>query len=101
MKILPPKPQLSPATLERLMRRHLEVISPDARLFLAVIVQALRDCRAHSRDVRRDARRFFSDGRMHGFADYIGINPEFIGEVARKSGYLSAAAPEREVANHA
>lgn len=101
MKILPQKPELSPATLERLMRRHLEVISPDARLFLAVIVQALRDCRAHSRDVRRDARRFFSDGRMHGFADYIGINPDFVREVASKAGYLSAGMPERGVANHA
>lgn len=101
MKILPTKPELSPAALERLMRRHLEVISPDAWLFLAVVVQALRDCRAHSRDVRRDARRFFSDGRMHGFADHIGINPEFVREVARKTGYLSADAPELGAANHA
>lgn len=101
MKILPPKPELSPAALERLMRRHLEVISPEARLFLAVIVQALRDCRAHSRDVRRDARRFFSDGRMGGFADHIGINPDFIREVARKSGHLSTDLPERGTARHA
>ncbi len=82
------RPLVGTSAIERLLLRKVEFVFPESRLCASVIKQVFVDLCGPSRDARRDARRFFRDGRLEGWCDLIGLNPEFVREVALKTGYL-------------
>lgn len=82
------RPLVATGTVERLLLRHVDHVSPESRLCAGVIKQAFVDLRSSSLGTRRDARRFFRDGRLNAWCDVLGLNPDFVREIALKTGYL-------------
>ena len=85
-----PRPLVGTSAVERLLLRHVHFICPESRLCVSVIRQVFVDLCGISKDARRDARQFFRDGRLEGWSELIGLNPEFVREIALKTGYLPA-----------
>lgn len=88
----PPRPRVGMKTLERVLSRHAELSTPEARLVVAVIALAIVDCMSTTECVRRQARRFLLGDALVQWADLVGLEPYFIREVARKAGYLASEA---------
>ena len=86
------KPLVGTPTIERLLLRHVSIVCPESRLCVGVIKQAFIDLCAPSWAIRRDARRFFHDGRLAFWCELVDLDPEFVREIALKTGYL----PEQE-----
>ncbi|HQR22942.1 MAG TPA: hypothetical protein PKV98_18900 [Burkholderiaceae bacterium] len=64
--------------LTKVIERGMTVTpTPESRLLVAVIVEAFNDSLARH---GRDARLFFRDGRMAGYATALGIAPESVQE---------------------
>lgn len=82
------RPLVGTSAIERMFHRHVRFVSPEARLCVNVIRQAFVDLCGPSHEARRDARRFFRDGRLEAWCDLLDLNPEFVREVAIKTGYL-------------
>ena len=82
------KPLVGTPTIERLLLRHVSLICPESRLCVSVIKQAFVDLCSSSWGIRRDARRFFHDGRLTFWCDLVDLDPEFVREIALKTGYL-------------
>lgn len=74
--------------IERLLLRHVRFIAPESRLCAGVIRQVFVDLCGSSKEARRDAQRFFRDGRLETWCDLLDLNPEFVREVALKTDYL-------------
>jgi hypothetical protein len=82
------RPLVGTSAIERMFLRHVQFASPEARLCVGVIRQAFVDLCGPSHEARRDARRFFRDGRLEAWCDLLDLSPEFVREVALKTGYL-------------
>lgn len=82
------RPLVGTKAIERLLLRQVRHVCPESRLCAAVIKQALLDLGSSSWGTRRDAQCFFRDGRLTFWCDLIDLNPEFVREIARKTGYL-------------
>ena len=87
-----PRPLVATKAVERLLLRQVDSVCPEARLCAGVIKQAFIDLCSSSCGIRGDARRFFHDGRLTFWCGLIDLNPEFVREIALKTGYL----PERQ-----
>jgi len=74
-----------PDQLETVLRRATPYGDmPEARLLIAVIVQAWADLVSGSRDCeanRESAREFFESGEARKFAELAGIEADFLGSV--------------------
>ncbi|WP_301100422.1 hypothetical protein [Propionivibrio sp.] len=86
-----PPPLVKIRTIERMLLRHATGPIPEARLVVAVICQAMADCRSGSKDDRRTARAFLNGGDLDAWAALVDLNPAFIREVAIKTHYLPEA----------
>ena len=84
------KPLIGASLLERLLLRHVDHVSAESRLCVAVIKQAFIDLCAASPHLRVEARRFFHDGHLDVWCDRVGLSPDFMREIALKTGYLPA-----------
>jgi len=75
------------------LMRALPVSTPETRLWIDVLVAAISDGRNPkvARAERMDAIKFFSDGRSDLVADAIGLEAEYVREVARKCGVAEGA----------
>jgi hypothetical protein len=75
----------TPEQLETVLRRATPYGDiPEARLLIAVIVQAWTDLVSGSRDCqanRESAREFFKSGEARKFAELAGIEADFLGSV--------------------
>ncbi len=87
------RPAVSTSAIERLLLRHVFVICPESRLCVNIIRQVFIDLCGPSREARRDARRFFLDGRLEYWCDLVDLSPAFVREVAVKTGYLNVSSP--------
>lgn len=88
-----PRPLVGTGAVERLLLRHVDHVCPEARLCAGVIKQAFVDLRSSSWGTRCDAQRFFHDSRLTFWCGLIDLNPEFVREIALKTGYL----PEQDL----
>ena len=86
------KPLVGTPSIERLLLRQVSLVCPESRLCVSVIKQAFVDLCSPTLGLRRDARRFFRDGRLDAWCDLVDLNPAFVREIALKTGYL----PEQE-----
>lgn len=84
------RPLVGTSAVERLLLRHVNHVCPESRLCVSVIKQAFVDLCGPAGEARRDARRFFGDGRLEVWCDRVDLNREFVREVALKTGYLPA-----------
>ena len=89
-----PLPLVNIRTIERMLLRHANGPIPEARLVVAVICQAMVDCRSGSKDDCRSARSFLCGDDLDAWAALVDLNPAFIREVAIKTHYLPEA-PEK------
>ena len=83
------KPRVGLAAIERLLMRHVAVVAPESRLLVAVIAQAMGDAKYHDGHLQRRAVSFLTGTGLNNYAELIGLEPDFVREVARKTGYLS------------
>ena len=92
-------PLVSPPTIERVLMRLIPSVSAareatgEHLLVVAVIRQAFSDCCLADKHVRREAMDFLRGhgGALEFWCNAIGINAEFVREMAEKAGYLPAA----------
>ena len=82
------KPLIGVSALERLLLRQVSLLCPESRLCVSVIKQTLIDLCDASPSNRREAGRIFEDGRLEAWCEPIGLNPDFLRELAQKAGYL-------------
>ena len=92
-------PLVSPQTIDRVLLRLIPSVSADREpageqaLVVAAIRQAFNDCCLADKHVRREAMDFLRGhgGALEFWCNAIGINAEFVREMAEKAGYLPAA----------
>lgn len=85
----PPRPRVGAAALQHLLMRHVTIVCPESELWVAVIAQAMVDAINRNDLVRHRARHFLTRSRgLHYWCHLIGIEVEFVREVALKTGYL-------------
>ena len=78
--------------IERLLLRHVSTPAsgptPEQRLVVAVICQAMVDSRAGTTQQRTEARTYLRGPCLDFWATSIGLEPEFVREIAIKAMYL-------------
>jgi hypothetical protein len=82
------KPLITASLVERLLMRHVDFVSPESRLIVAVIKQGFIDLNAPSEHLRREACKFFKDDRLGLWSERVGISAHFVREIAVKGGFL-------------
>lgn len=86
-----PIPLLPATAFTRMLRRHMAVDTPESRLVLAVLVQSIQDCvNRDSAEVRCSARQFLLGPELGPWCELIGLDADFLRQVAREAGYLTA-----------
>ena len=92
-------PLVSPPTIDRVLMRLIPSVSAareatgEHLLVVAVIRQAFSDCCLADKHIRREAADFLrghGGGVLNFWCSTIGINAEFVREMAEKAGYLPA-----------
>ncbi len=86
----PPSPLVGQRVIEKVLRRHTSVQCPEADLVVAVIGRAIVDCLDRESYLRASARRFIAGRSLDGWADLVGLHPDFVREIACKGGYLAS-----------
>jgi hypothetical protein len=84
-----PLPLVNSRTIERMLLRHAKGPVPQVRLVVAVICQAMIDCRSGAKDDRRTASSFLCGDGLDTWASLVDLNPDFIRIVAIKTHYLA------------
>lgn len=74
--------------IERLLLRHATGPTPEKRLIVAVICQAMTDSRCGNKDELRSGRLFLEGRNLDVWAVLVDLNPVFLREVACKTHYL-------------
>ena len=93
----PPKPLVGIRAVERLLLWQIEVLTPEVRLVVAVITQAIADCAKFGSAQRADAQRFMRGDRLNLWSEVVGLNPEFVRDVATKTRYVCPQTASRRV----
>jgi hypothetical protein len=85
----PQPPRIGMSTVQRLLLRHVAQVSPETKLWVAMIAQAMGDAISSDDNHRLRARRFLIYGKRLAFwCELIGLDLGFVREVAIKAGYL-------------
>ena len=84
----PPATKVQIGMVNRVLSRKLAAITPESRLVLAMITQAIADCHERDDRDRHDARRFLTSRRLDFWCDLLDIEAEFVRMIAVRSGFL-------------
>ena len=85
----PQPPRIGLLAVQKLLLRHVAKVSPETKLWVAMIAQAMSDAISQDDNHRLRARRFLSYGtRLAFWCELIGLDLHFVREVAIKAGYL-------------
>ncbi len=85
----PMPPRISLLAVQRLLLRHVAKVSPETKLWVAMIAQAMSDALSQDDNHRHRARQFLIYGtRLAFWCELIGLDLGFVREVATKAGYL-------------
>jgi hypothetical protein len=84
----PPATKVQIGMVNRVLSRKLAAITPESKLVLAMITQAIADCHERDDRDRHDARRFLTSRRLDFWCDLLDIEAEFVRMVAVRSGFL-------------
>jgi hypothetical protein len=76
---------ISMKSVKHILSMHIDR-SPEARLVIDIICQALLDAGDDNQKIRADALDFIFGSRLESLCEMIGIEPDFAREVAIKSG---------------
>lgn len=77
-----------------MLSRQADPQSPEAKLIVAVICQAISDCLRAGHVHRCRAWNFMNDERLELWAGTVGLDAAFIREVAIKTGYMTSHQPD-------
>lgn len=81
--------------VSKVLLRAIQQPSPEASLIAAVICQSIADANGRNNEEGvEDAIRFLRGERLDFMANLIGINPEWVREIAVRSGYLAPLVEE-------
>ncbi|MFC7422081.1 hypothetical protein ACFQNF_19665 [Iodobacter arcticus] len=78
-------PQISAKSIEKILLRHSIGNFPEVRLVVAMLTRTILDASNH----QRDACDFMRSKRLDDWANHVGIEPEFVREVASKAFILT------------
>jgi hypothetical protein len=84
----PPPPLVRIGLITRVLMRQPLMPTPEARLVVAIIVQAISDCIEGNDREREDARRFLRSDRLDYWSNLLGIEAALVRQVAMRAGYL-------------
>ncbi len=85
----PTRPRIGIQAVQRVLLRHVATVCPETKLWVAMIAQAIGDAIGRDDIQRHRARRFLvSSSGLAFWCDLIGIEIDFVREVAAKAGYL-------------
>lgn len=85
----PTRPRIGIQAVQRVLLRHVATVNPESKLWVAMIAQAIGDAIGRDDNQRHRARRFLvSSSGLAFWCDLIGIEIDFVREVAAKAGYL-------------
>jgi hypothetical protein len=85
----PRPPRIGLLAVQKLLLRHVVMVCPETRLWVAMISQAMGDAIGRDDNQRHRARRFLtSDTQLAFWCELLGIDLGFVREVAIKAGYL-------------
>ena len=85
----PQPPRIGLLAVQKLLLRHVAKVSPETKLWVAMIAQAMGDAISRDDNQRLRARRFLIYGtRLAFWCELIGLDLGFVREVAIKAGYL-------------
>lgn len=85
----PARPRIGIQAVQRVLLRHVATVCPETKLWVAMIAQAIGDAIGRDDNQRHRARRFLvSSPCLVFWCDLIGIEIDFVREVAAKAGYL-------------
>ncbi len=85
----PTRPHIGIQAVQRVLLRHVATVCPETKLWVAMIAQAIGDAIGRDDNQRHRARRFLVSGSGLAFwCDLIGIDLDFVREVAAKADYL-------------
>ncbi|CAB1367203.1 conserved protein of unknown function [Denitratisoma oestradiolicum] len=83
----PPKPLVGLQAIEKVLNRHTFLVTPESRLVVAVLARAIHDSLSlTNRRMRREARRFLLGEDLTLWCDLVGLHPDFVRFVARRTG---------------
>lgn len=83
------KPLVGMRAIERVLLRHAFAQVPEVKLLVAVLCQGMADAVSSDEYIRRRAYRFLVGGRLDYLSNLVGLEPEFVREVARRSRYFN------------
>lgn len=86
---MPLKPLVGMRAIERVLLRHAFAQVPEVKLLVAVMCQAMADAISTDEYIRRRAYRFLVGDRLDYLSGLVGLEPEFVREVARRSRYFN------------
>jgi len=75
-----------------MLLRSVNAKCPEAQLVVAGISQAIADCALASGCEKAAALRFMRDWRLNAWARAVGLDPDFVREVAVRTQYLEERA---------
>ena len=79
--------------LEKVLLRNIAKISdtptPEQRLLVAVIAQAINDLKISHDKTRREAEEFMNSDVLKKYTELLGMEVSAVFDIARKSGYMN------------
>ena len=84
------KPLVGIRAVHRMLLRSVDATCPEVQLIVSVISQAIADCSLAETFDKVAAQRFMYCWRLEAWAQAVGLDPDFVREVAIKTQYLGA-----------
>lgn len=77
------------SSIAKIFARQVEEDTPERRLFLAIIIQSVRDLEIAERDAHYESAVEYFRGKDHVYhCDLVGLNPEWVVEVLEQQKLL-------------
>ena len=86
------KPLVGIRAVNRMLLRSVDATCAEVQLIVSVISQAIADCALADAQDKAAAQRFMYCWRMEAWAQAVGLDPEFVREVAIRTQYLNPRA---------
>ena len=86
------RPLVGIRAVNRMLLRSVQANCPEVQLIVCVITQAIADCALADAQDKAAAQRFMYCWRLEAWAQAVGLDPDFVREVAIKTQYLNPRA---------
>ena len=94
------RPLVGIRAVNRMLLRSVDATCPEVQLIVSVISQAIADCTLADVDDRAAAQRFMYCWRLTAWAQAVGLDPDFVREVAIRTQYLNPKSCQPKPVQH-